>query len=141
MSRVFWDAMLLIFLLDDNTKYRSIVQSLLARSFRRGDQLFTSYLALAEALVGVPDGSTRSSVATETLREMGFRFLEFDEKCVAPFRTLRRDHGLRGPDAMHLACAAAMGVELFLTGDKQLLKKGLHVPGIHFIVDFENAPL
>jgi hypothetical protein len=37
---------------------------------------------------------------------------------------------------MNLACAASARVDLFLTGDKQLMK--LNVPGIQFIADFEN---
>jgi hypothetical protein len=37
-----------------------------------------------------------------------------------------------------LACAASAGVDLYLTGDKQLVK--LDVPGIQFIADF-NAPI
>jgi predicted nucleic acid-binding protein len=131
--------MLLVYLLDDNAEFGARVRSLLARSFRREDQLFTSYLALAEALVGMPDGSERSNSAVATLREIGFKFLPFDEKGVGTFRRLRSEFALKGPDAMHLACAAANGMEMFLTGDKILLKKNLHVPGIHFVVNFETA--
>jgi predicted nucleic acid-binding protein len=141
MSRVFWDTMLLVYLLDDNQEFGGTVRELLASSFRRNDQLVTSYLALAEALVGIPEGSQRSVTASSTLQEMGFNFLPFNEPCVMAFRRLRRDFGLRGPDAMHLACASAAEVDLFLTGDRQLLKRGLHVPGIQFIAGFDRAPL
>jgi hypothetical protein len=37
-----------------------------------------------------------------------------------------------------LACAASAGIDLFLTGDKQLVK--LDIPGIQFIADF-NTPI
>jgi hypothetical protein len=37
-----------------------------------------------------------------------------------------------------LACAASVGIDLFLTGDKQLMR--LDVPGIQFIADF-NSPI
>lgn len=69
---------------------------------------------------------------------MGFSFLPFDEKAVSPFSKLRATTKLRAPDAIHLACAAAAGIDLYLTGDTQLFK--LDVPGIQFIADF-NSPI
>jgi predicted nucleic acid-binding protein len=41
-------------------------------------------------------------------------------------------------DSIHLACAASAGIDLFLTGDKQLAR--LDVPGIQFTADF-NTPI
>jgi predicted nucleic acid-binding protein len=139
VTRVFWDSMLFIYLLEGHRKYAPRVRTLLERSYQRNDLLLTSYLALAEMLVGA-SASTADTVLS-TVEEMGFSFIQFDRECVEPFRSLRAKHGLRGPDAMHLACAAAAGTDLLLTGDEQLLKKGLHLPGIHFIASFENAPL
>ncbi len=141
MSRVFCDAMLLIYLLDDNPQFAPRLLELITRCFERGDQLITSYLALGEALAGVPDESEESQEALAALGEIGFRFISFDEECVAPFRTLRKNYGLKGPDAMHLACAAAAETDLFLTGDKEILRKRPLIKGIHFISDFETAPL
>jgi hypothetical protein len=43
---------------------------------------------------------------------------------------------VKSADSINLACAASAGIDLFLTGDKQLMK--LNVPGIQFIADFEN---
>jgi predicted nucleic acid-binding protein len=141
MSRIFWDAMLFIYLLEGHKKYAPQVRSLLEKSYKRGDVLLTSYLALAEVLVGAQPGTPTAKAIHSTVEEMGFSFVEFNRQCVEPFRMLRTQYGLRGPDAMHLACAAAAKTDLFLTGDGQLLKKHLHVPGIHFIADFENPPL
>jgi predicted nucleic acid-binding protein len=45
---------------------------------------------------------------------------------------------LKIADAIHLACAASAGIDLFLTGDKQLTK--LDIPGIQFIAEF-NTPI
>jgi hypothetical protein len=42
-------------------------------------------------------------------------------------------------DSIQLACAASAGIDLFLTGDQQLVK--LDVPGIQFIADFNNPVL
>jgi len=82
--------------------------------------------------------SQKQAVIQSTLREMGFHFLPFDEGAVLTFSRLRAKEKLKVADAIHLACAASAGIDLLLTGDKQLLK--LHVPGIQFIADF-HTPL
>lgn len=140
MSRIFWDSMLTIYLLEDHPVFATRVQELLERSFKRGDTLFTSCLALGEILAGTaksPDPAKTRAVE-ETLDEMGFRYLAFDRGAVATFSKLRAVERLRVADCIHLACAASAGIDLFLTGDKQLVR--LDVPGIQFIADF-NAPI
>ena len=140
MSRVFWDAMLFIYLLENNPKFAPAVVAALAHSRRRNDLLLTSHLSIAEALVGMQSGGPVELALRKALQEMGVMLVAFDDAAVEPFRRLRRDFGLAAADSMHLACAAAAKTDLFLTGDKQLLKKRLHVPGIQFIADFMNPP-
>ena len=141
MSRVFWDAMMFIYLLENHPVFADPVREVLARSRKRNDILLTSYLSLAEALVGTPQGSPKADVLRSAIPKMGFGFVAFDGDAVEPFRRLRTDFGLRPPDSMHLACAAAVKTDLFLTNDSQLLKKQIHVPGIQFIASFINPPL
>ena len=140
MSRIFWDTMLLIYLLEGNPAYRQRAEELLARARRRGDSLYTSHLALGEIMAGVErfDQPVKATAVRETLNEMGFRFLPFDAGAVRPFSLLRGREKLKIADAIHLACAASAGIDLFLTGDKQLVK--LDVLGIQFIADF-NTPV
>jgi predicted nucleic acid-binding protein len=140
MSRIFWDTMLLIYLLEGNPAYRQRAEELLARARRRGDSLYTSHLALGEIMAGVErfNQPIKAAAVRETLNEMGFRFLPFDAGAVRPFSLLRGREKLRIADAIHLACAASAGIDLFLTRDKQLVK--LDVPGIQFIADF-NTPV
>lgn len=140
MSRVFWDSMIVVYLLDDHPDFGLRARQLLERSFKRNDTLFTSYLALGEILAGAeksPNPQKRQAVQ-QTLEEMGFSFLPFDAGAVAPFSHLRARARLKAPDCIHLACAASAGIDLFLTGDRQLTK--LDVPGIQFIADF-NTPI
>lgn len=140
MSRVFWDSMIVIYLVDDHPIFGPRARQLLERSFKRNDALFTSYLALGEILAGAeksPDRQKREAVQ-QTLQEMGFSFLPFDAGAVAPFSRLRAREKLKAADSIHLACAASAGIDLFLTGDKQLTK--LDIPGIQFIADF-NTPI
>jgi uncharacterized protein len=79
--------------------------------------------------------------ARSILKELGFLFIPFDEGCIPIFAKLRSEMRLKAPDSVHLACAATANTDLFLTGDKQLLSKRLYVPGIQFIVDFNNSPI
>jgi predicted nucleic acid-binding protein len=140
MSRVCWDTMLLIYLLEGDPVFRPRADALLARSRRRGDSLFASCLALGELMAGVErfDQPIKAAAVRETLDEMGFRFLPFDARAVRPFSLLRGKEKLKIADAIHLACAASAGIDLYLTGDTQLFK--LDVPGIQFIADF-NSPI
>lgn len=141
MSRIYWDSMLLIYLLEDHPVFEPRVRSLLSRAHRRGDSLFTSYLALGEIMAGVeksgrPDAADSVKAALE---EMRFSFLPFEQSAVSPFSKIRAHTKLKAPDAIHLACAASAGIDLYLTGDTQLFR--LDVPGIHFIADFNSGIL
>jgi predicted nucleic acid-binding protein len=133
--------MLFIYLLEDNPTFSTRVQQLLDRAYNRDDLLFTSYLALGEVMAGGEKMPRPQKAATlrATIREMGFTCLPFDEGAVAPFSRLRAKDKVKIADAIHLACAASAGIDLFLTGDKQLAR--LDIPGIQFIADFNNPIL
>jgi predicted nucleic acid-binding protein len=130
--------MLLIYLLEGNPTYAKRVQHLLQRSYERGDSLFTSFLAYGEVMAGVVSSPEKAVKIQRTMEEMGFRYLPFDAGAVMPFSRLRAKNKLKVADSIHLASAASAGIDLFLTGDKQLM--GLDVPGVQFIADF-NTPL
>jgi len=141
MSRIYWDSMLFIYMLDNHPQFSNRVLHLLDRSVQRGDSLFTSYLALGEVLAGVaksPDPA-KSLAVRSTLDQLGFNYLPFDGLAVAPFARLRSTSSVSRADALHVSCAAAAHVDLFLTGDSKLV--GLNVPGIQFIVDFQTNVL
>ena len=141
MSRVFWDTMLFIYLLEDHPDFSPRTWELLDRAYNRGDQLFTSYLVLGEVMAGAEKSpQPRKALGVrEIVREMGFTCLPFNEGAVAPFSRLRSRERLKVADSIHLACAASAGIDLFLTGDKKLAK--LDIPGIQFIADFNNPIL
>ena len=140
MSRLFWDSMLLIYLVENHPGFQQRTEEILVRAKGRGDTLFTSYLALGEVLAGAEKSTQpqKSRMIEEALDEMGFNYLPFDAGAVKPFGHLRAREKLRVADCIHLACAASAGIDLFLTGDKQLFR--LDVPGIQFIADF-NSPI
>jgi predicted nucleic acid-binding protein len=133
--------MLFIYLLEDHPTFSERAGRLLDRAYNRGDSLYTSYLALGEVMAGAEKSKTprKAQAIREIVREMGFSCLPFDEGAVAPFSRLRSVEKVKVADSIHLACAASAGIDLFLTGDQQLLK--LDVPGIQFIADFNNPVL
>lgn len=141
MSRIFWDSMLFNYLLNDHAIYADRVRDILERSITREDSLFTSYLVLGEVMAGAEQSpDPRRPLATRAaLDRLGFSYLPFDAGAVAPFSRLRAKTKTRIADSIHLACAASAGIDLFLTGDKDLVK--LNVPGIQFIADFNNPVL
>ena len=134
MSRVFFDAMLFVYLFSDHPEFAPHVIRTLDRCYERGDVLTTSCLAVAEVMVG--KDSRNWIGAEQAIREMGFSLLPFDRSCMASFARIRGEYRFKAPDAIHLACAAAGRTDMFLTGDRQLLGRGLYVPGIQFIADF-----
>lgn len=133
--------MLFVYLLEDHPIFSPRARALLSRAHRRRDWLCTSYLALGEIMAGLEKVGKAQAAGSvrDALIEMGFSFLPFDSSAVLPFSKLRGQEGIKAPDATHLACAAAAGIDLFLTGDKQLVK--LDVPGIQFIADFNSSVL
>ena len=141
MSRVFWDTMMFVYLLEGHPEFSNRVEELLNRSRRRQDALLTSHLALGELMAGSErfNQPLKFSGVQKTLKEIGFSFLAFDEGAVKPFSVLRGRKKLGTADSIHLACAASAGIDLFLTGDKELHK--LIVPGIQFIADFTSPIL
>lgn len=141
MRRIYWDTMLLIYLLDGNPTYSRRVQQLLEIAYERDDQLMTSCVGLGEVMAGAGRSAVASTAATvrETMDEMGFSYLPFTTAAVDTFSRLRSMHRVKTADAIHLSCAAAAGVDLFLTNDKELQR--LYVPGIHFIAELDTALL
>jgi predicted nucleic acid-binding protein len=65
--------------------------------------------------------------------------LPLDVEAARVYASLRCDRSLRAPDAVQLACAAAAGVDLFITNDDRL--QGRQVTGIQFIVPLQRSPI
>ena len=64
---------------------------------------------------------------------------DFDTAAARAYAAVRVDPGIKGADAVQLACAAAAQVDLFITNDERL--SGRAVAGIQFIVSLARAPL
>jgi len=140
MSRIFWDTNVFIYLFEDYGSLSGRARELRQAMLERGDQLVTSTLTLGEVLVKplerADDELARKYEDAITATSL---LLPFDGKAARVYATLRCDRSLRAPDSIQLACAAAAGVDLFITHDSRLHSK--HVEGIQFIVPLDRAPL
>jgi predicted nucleic acid-binding protein len=133
--------MLFIYLLQDDPQFGERARYLRKRSVERGDEICTSTLALGELLAGVYRDKTPADATRirDGILAAGVRILPFDLSASDAFGRIRSTHRTSAADSIHLACAGAAGVDLFLTGDKQLVK--LHVPGIKFIDSIDTQLL
>jgi predicted nucleic acid-binding protein len=133
--------MLFIYLLQDDPKFGERVRYLRTRSLARGDEICTSSLVIGEVLAGVHRDRTPADAVRvrDGILSAGVRVLPFDLSASETFGKIRATHRTSASDSIHLACAAVAGIDLFLTGDKQLLK--LHIPGIKFIDSIDTQLL
>jgi uncharacterized protein len=140
MSRIFWDTNLFVYLFEDYKALSKKTEELRTKMLARGDQLLTSTLTIGEVLVkplerGATDVCQRYEKAITSTAVV----IPFDLSAARIYASLRQDRSLRAPDAVQLACAASVGVDLFVTNDNHL--QGRLVNGIQFIVPVDAVPL
>jgi hypothetical protein len=68
--RIFWDSMLLIYLLEGNPAYRVRIQEILTNSYTRNDLLFTSFLGLGEVMAGAANAPRPPTSRSAKLRSI-----------------------------------------------------------------------
>ena len=140
VARIFWDTNLFIYLFEGTGAHARRVKELRRAMLERGDQLLTSTLTLGEILVKpMEEGDSKLCGKYEEAIAKTALLVPLDAKAAKIYASLRCDRALRAPDAIQLACAAAAGVDLFITNDARL--RGRQVDGIHFIVPLQKAPL
>lgn len=133
MSRIYWDTMLFVYWLEDNPAYVKRIQQILSKMEERRDRLFTSAFTVGEVLVGPYKlGSLDTGREIREFFESSFvEIIPYTLATADLYAKIRADQGVAPPDAIHLACAAHAGTDLFLTNDLGLT--GKVIPGIQFI--------
>jgi uncharacterized protein len=140
MSRIFWDTNLFVYLFEDYKALSKKTEELRTKMLARGDQLLTSTLTIGEVLVKpLERGATDVCQQYEKAITSTAVVIPFDLNAARIYAWLRKDRSLRAPDAVQLACAASVGVDLFVTNDNHL--QGRHVDGIQFVVPVDTVPL
>lgn len=140
MSRIFWDTNLFIYLFERHPEFSKPTAALRSRMLERRDELVTSTMTLAEIQVG-PRRAKNPALA-ERYRgaiHQTCTLIPFDAAAADIYAQLRENSSIKPPDAIQLSCAAAAGVELFITNDRDLQR--LTVPGIHFLTSLDRVPI
>jgi predicted nucleic acid-binding protein len=138
MTRFFWDTNLFIYRWDTNSVLFEKVKMLQRRMIANQTTLVTSTLALGELQVGPrKKGDAALALRYKTTISQIATVVSFDEAAADMYTFIRQNTKAKGPDAIHLACAAAHGVDLFVTNDGDL--QGLRIPGIQFVVSIQTA--
>jgi predicted nucleic acid-binding protein len=125
--------MLFVYLIEKHPEHAARVAQILAAMDKRRDSLCTSVFTLGEILTGAyKRGATEVMAGIHAaLRPPRVELLPFTAKTAGIYAQIRAENRVSAADAIHLACAAEAGVDLFLTNDRRLT--GLIVPGIAFI--------
>lgn len=138
MSRIYWDSMLFIYWLDNNPIFANRVASIYSRMEQRKDTLITSAVTFGEVLAGAyrraPSPGNENLRAT--LLSVVSEVIPFTLETAEAYARIRGSTNIASPDAIHLACAASAGTDLFLTNDRNLV--GKVIPGIQFIAGLDS---
>jgi predicted nucleic acid-binding protein len=139
VSRIYWDTMVFIYLLEDHPAYAPKVRRIYERMQERGDTLFTSTLTLGEALTGSLKGGDikLADDMRQLFRSDEIELLPFLPETAEVYASIRARENISPPDAIHLATAAEAGIDLFVTNDRHLHR--LIILGIHFIAGLDSA--
>jgi predicted nucleic acid-binding protein len=138
VSRVFWDTNLFIYLLEGSGPQSARVTEIRKRMLDRHDELCTSTLTLGEVLVKPAEqGNEALRQRYDDVLSRTARLIAFDRETARRYAAIRRNRSIRPPDAIQLACAAQVGVDLFITNADRLSR--LAIPGIQFLVPLDRA--
>jgi predicted nucleic acid-binding protein len=137
VTHVYWDTMIFVYWLENHPIYAPRANHIFRTIQIRGDRLCASYLSLGETMAGPlkVNDHWRAAKIQEFFDSGIVELLPFDRKSAGEFARLRASTNIAPADAIHLACASAAGIDLFLTHDTSLKK--LKVPGIHFIAGLD----
>jgi predicted nucleic acid-binding protein len=133
--------MLFIYWLEDHPQYAKQVDAIHSRMKQRQDRLITGAFTFGEVLAGTYRKG-RAELADQfrtLLRGVVAEIVPFTLETAEHYARIRGALGATPADAIHLACAAQAGTDLFLTNDKSLV--GKIVPGIQFIAMLDTQIL
>jgi uncharacterized protein len=141
VSRIYWDSMLFVYWLEDHPQFAKRVGEIHGRMKQRGDELITSAFTFGVVLAGyylAGDGRAADD-SRRLLQRVISQIVPFDLEVSERYAQIRGAQGVAPADAIHLACAAQVKTDLFLTNDKRLV--GKFVAGIQFIATLDTQLL
>jgi len=138
VSRVYWDSMLFIYLLEAKPGYEKKTKRIYRSMLQREDELCTSVFTFGEVLTGFQKQNDEAGIrgVKEFMLSDEVTILPFDLNAADRYSMIRAQARVSQADGIHLATAASAGVDVFMTNDDQLRK--LVIPGIKFFADLDG---
>jgi uncharacterized protein len=138
VTRVYWDSMLFVYLLEANPVFGPKVRGILNQIVHRGDALSTSVFSIGEILTGPRKRASVSGVdaVKKYFLSGAVEILPFNEATADRYSVIRATTRVSQADGIQLASAAEAGTDLFFTNDAALRK--LSIPGIKFFADLDG---
>ena len=137
MTRIYWDSVLFIYMLEANPAFGAKVRKILDQIVVRGDFICTSAFSIGEILTGPRRRSASGVDAVQKYFMSGaVEVLPFTERTADRYSVIRSANRVSQADAVHLASAAEARADIFFTNDRELRK--LSIPGIKFFADLES---
>jgi predicted nucleic acid-binding protein len=119
-SKVYVDTAVLIYTLEVNTDYFSLLEPLWAMFQAEEIELISSELILMEVLV-LPLRHNNESLISDyeqLLLNSAMQLIPINQSILRQAANLRAINNLKTPDAIHAATALAVNCDLFITNDK-----------------------
>jgi predicted nucleic acid-binding protein len=130
--------MLFLYWMEEHPDYAMRVGELHEQMARRRDRLCTSVFTVGEILTGFHKrGAVEAATKVlDAMRPPLVELIPFTIQTADRFAQIRARHRVSPADAIHLASAAQMGANLFLTNDRRLSK--LVIEGIDFVAGLDT---
>jgi len=138
VSRIYWDSMIFIYLLEGHPAFEPKVKKLHKAMLRRNGVPSTSVFTLGEVLTGPRKRNDAAGIRgiQEFFASDEVDLLPFGPDTANRYSLIRATFRTTQADAIHLASAATAGVDLFVTNDMGLRK--LQIPGIRYMMDLDG---
>jgi predicted nucleic acid-binding protein len=123
---VYWDSCIFIDALQQTPEWKDVLKAL-AEAARAGRfQILTSTLTLCEVIHAerLDDNADEKTIA-ELFQNPYITVRVLDRHIASDARRIAREHGLKPPDAVHVATALRAGVSVLHTRDGLTKKRGL----------------
>lgn len=138
MTRVYWDSMLFIYMLEGNPVFGPKARRILHQIATKGFTLSTSVFSMGEILSGPRRRGSVSGVdaVKKYFLSGAIEILPFTERTADRYSVIRGGNRVSQADGIHLASAAEAGVDVFFTNDADLRK--LSIAGIRLFADLDG---
>ena len=137
MARIYLDANVYIYYFDAHPRFGPIAEDLLKRLVANNDTIVSSCFCVGEVLVRPVLLQQEFNIAriSRFFRLPGILMVDLPVDSALFYAKIRANSRVKAMDALHLACAAHAGCDVFLTNDKDLL--GLDILGIGQIASLD----